>query len=162
MEIRVMSRRQAKRFTYSACNKNYAIISISDADDVENVFANNPRIKGICRLWFDDVETGEKNCITEKDAGKILSFVDRIVNCVDLIVVHCAAGISRSAGVAAALMLILNGDDSIIFDDGRYCPNRTCYRMVLNQYFGKESDDEETDKKFVKNIELWRKANGLD
>jgi protein-tyrosine phosphatase len=45
------------------------------------------------------------------------------------VMVHCEAGISRSAGVAAALSRAVNGDDADFF--ARRLPNRLCYRLVL-------------------------------
>ena len=69
--------------------------------------------------------------ITSDDAEKILDFAEEYKNKVDLIVVHCNAGISRSSGAAAALSLIYNGDDNWIFKDLRYMPNMRVYRKIL-------------------------------
>jgi len=48
-------------------------------------------------------------------------------------VVHCSAGIARSAGVAGAISLVLNGKDAMFFK-GRYIPNRFVYRTILNEW----------------------------
>ena len=111
MDLVVKSRTTAKAFSWQANIPDCVIISITDVDSNPNVFAKNKHIKGVLRLQFDDVEVTEPNAITEKDAKEILSFVDQFLNKVDLIVVHCEAGVSRSAGVCAALMQIINGDD---------------------------------------------------
>ena len=71
-------------------------------------------------------------CMDNKDAKNIIDFVETFKNEVDLIVVHCEFGISRSAGVASALSLILNGTDQYYFDN--YIPNMLCYRKILNAY----------------------------
>lgn len=71
-------------------------------------------------------------CMTDKDAKNIVDFVETFKNEVDMIVVHCEFGISRSAGVASALSLILNGIDQYYFDN--YVPNMLCYRKILNAY----------------------------
>ena len=47
------------------------------------------------------------------------------------VIVHCDAGISRSAGVAAAILKYTTGDDSSIFQNGLYDPNIWCYRKTL-------------------------------
>ena len=47
------------------------------------------------------------------------------------VIVHCDAGISRSAGVAAAILKHTTGDDSSIFENGLYDPNLWCYRKTL-------------------------------
>ena len=52
--------------------------------------------------------------MTIQDAEKILNFVKGYPGPEDILV-HCGAGVSRSAGVAAALSLILNGSDWEIF-----------------------------------------------
>ena len=45
--------------------------------------------------------------------------------------VHCGAGQSRSAGVAAAILKWMTGSDAQIFDNRKYTPNMRCYRLVL-------------------------------
>ena len=52
------------------------------------------------------------------------------------VIAHCEAGISRSAGVAAALAAFFNGDDSDYFatrgySAGRYAPNMLVYGTLL-------------------------------
>lgn len=99
--------------------------------------------------------------MTRQDADNIIQFVNQHINEVEQIIVHCGAGISRSAGVCAALMMIINGDDSAIFDNGQYCPNMHCYRLVLESYFG-YYDKEAAEEKYRRNIIEWRKAQDLD
>jgi hypothetical protein len=54
---------------------------------------------------------------------------------IDLCICQCDAGISRSAGVAAALSYILTQDDAWVFKDPRYMPNRLVYRTILDTYY---------------------------
>ena len=70
-----------------------------------------------------------------EDILKIASMSDDI----ETIIVNCEAGISRSAGVAAALANIINEDDSRYFKE--YLPNMLVYRKILEaaqdtSYFG--------------------------
>lgn len=60
---------------------------------------------------------------------------------VQAVVVHCEAGISRSAGMAAAIAKHFNGDDSEFFNSPTnlyaiqrsvYSPNRLVYRVMLD------------------------------
>lgn len=76
---------------------------------------------------------------TDEDAKSILNFVELCKNGVDLIVVHCEAGISRSAGVAGALSLIMNGSDQYYFD--KFLPNIFVYRRLLNMYMGSKREE---------------------
>lgn len=161
MKFRVLSREDARRYTYDIHGHKYVIISISDMKDDANKFNHASELVDVLRLWFDDEEKGHPNCITKDDARKIIEFMNKHINDVDECVVHCGAGISRSAGVAAALMYIINGSDSEIFDSAVFCPNMTCYRMVLEAYFG-SYDEVEVDRKYAHFIEIFRKANDLD
>ncbi len=77
---------------------------------------------------------------SEKQAEFILYYVDYYKKAVDLIAVHCEAGISRSAGVAGALSLIYNGSDKFYFDN--YLPNIFVYRKILNAYMKKENKND--------------------
>ena len=124
-------------------NKTYLVISISENDKVH--FPINQACRGILSLQFEDIDCRPENkeqtenykkqykIFTKKQAKQILKFINEITN-IDTIICQCSAGISRSAGVAAALGVILNGSDKEIFNDPRYCPNRFVYRTILNEY----------------------------
>ena len=156
-----MSRRNASKYTYSPeCVFDCIIISITDAGSSPNYFnKENKHIKAILPLQFDDVDYGQKNCITSEDARMIVDFVLKWINKVNWVIVHCEAGISRSAGVCAALMKIFNGDDFEIFDNPRYAPNMTCYRAIFESYF-RFYNSEEAEEKFRHNINIAKEYEG--
>lgn len=131
MEVLVMSREQAKRFSYKPHNQNIAIISICDPDKRPPLF-HSPCFMSEHFCYFWDEEDEKYGCITEDDAEGIANFILNEDRRIDLIIVQCEAGVSRSAGVAAAILKVLTGDDTQIFDDPKYSPNMKCYRMVLN------------------------------
>ena len=146
MKILVMSREHARRWSYE--NKDgipTAIISITDPHSPINRFdgaglRGHPNgIKSILRLQFADVDRGSPGCITSWDAESIVRFVNRNLDKVERLIVHCEAGQSRSAGVAAAILKYLTGDDTQIYDDSKYTPNSTCYREVLNKFYEEEA-----------------------
>ena len=136
MTIHIMSRTNAKKYSEEKHAMESAVISISDCDkDSPTLKSNlNNGIIAHCKLKFNDVDRGEINCITEADALKIVSFVTENKDRIDKLIVHCEAGRSRSAGVAAAIMKALTGSDWDVFDNPRYIPNMTCYRVVLNAF----------------------------
>lgn len=70
--------------------------------------------------------------ITENDVENILQFVEKNKELVDLFVIHCGAGISRSSGIAAALSKIYNDDDSWVFKNPKYMPNMRVYKKILD------------------------------
>lgn len=123
------------------------IISIRSTGDTppKKLFLHsNPQIKSFITLAFDDVEIYYANCypITEQQARKIAKFVMRYKDSVEQIIVHCDAGISRSAGVAAAIAKYLNGSDDDFFVRSPYTPNMTCYCKVLFALYLVETEEE--------------------
>lgn len=134
MEIYIMSRGEAIAYSRRPHTDRSIVISISDVERIPpNICCNSNNIKDILPLFFDDVEKGQDFCITSTDANKIVNFVNKWNGKISSIVVHCEAGISRSAGVAGAIGKWLNNDDSFAFS-GIHRPNMTCYRMVLNAF----------------------------
>lgn len=151
MNVTIMSRRDAVRYCYQPHETQTVMISISDPlmlyDSAPFASPGN-RIHGILRLCFADADgvgahiwvpqeavshpdrgADESDLMTRDDAAKVAQFLRRHSN-MDVIV-HCDAGLSRSAGVAAAIMKHFNDDDSPVFDSGKYYPNTWCYRLTL-------------------------------
>lgn len=165
MKITVLSRNEAIQYTREPEN-NCVIISISEHDGAvpieigKNQLKNRDKIKGLLGLFFDDVEAPDEKAMNIGHAETIVNFVNEYINEIDEIIVHCGAGISRSAGIAAGLALILNGSDAEIFGNGKYCPNATCYKNMLTAYFG-SYDREAVEEKFKGNIEQWLKEQDL-
>lgn len=161
----VMSRKDASKYSFGAINEKTIIVSITDVGSRDNTFGKNSNIVGICRVKFDDVEKGEKNCITSADAKKILTFMERHKD-INNVIVHCEAGISRSAGACAALMLIYTGSDMDIFMTARFTPNMTVYRTILNEYHGISDtwtfpEEGEITKREEINLALWKQLNEI-
>lgn len=163
MKFVVMSRRDAVQYSYVAHMETSVIISISDSYSLPPQFKKmkSNGIKDILPLFFDDVQlpSGASEryiwkkdegllldtldnspyvVISEKDAKDIVSFVMKWYDKVDTIIVHCNAGISRSSGVCAAIMKAMTRDDSQIFENPRYMPNTTCYKVVLEEFMKEE------------------------
>lgn len=133
MKILVMSRQKAKSASYHRAWPTTAIISIVDVEAKPVYFSPEATwIKSILKLRFDDVEKGEDNCLSREQAGRIADFFLKTRDQVEQIIVHCEAGVSRSAGVAAALLKYAGEDQNQILKNPKYRPNMTCYRMVLN------------------------------
>lgn len=97
--------------------------------------------KDILKLKFHDIDREEPEVagnfynpvfFSKEDAQTILKFVDKWINQVEEIVVHCDAGRSRSAGVAAALSKIYTGNDMRFFRE--FTPNMHIYRTIFKEY----------------------------
>ena len=170
IDIRILNRKEAKKFSCESHDFKTAIISITDTDKADVVFDKNEvnGIRAVLRLKFDDVERDYKNehCITKEDAENIVKFVNKNKNKVDKFIVHCEAGVSRSAGVGAAIMKALHGDDWDVFKNPLKCPNMKCYRTVLNAFidagYFDEDPMEEIKFKEETNIAKWKEFNEID
>ena len=170
IDTRILNRKEAKKFSCESHDFKSAIISITDTDKADVIFEKNEAngIKAVLRLKFDDVERDYKNehCITKEDAENIVKFVNKNKNRVDKFIIHCEAGVSRSAGVGAAIMKALNGDDWDVFKNPLKCPNMKCYRTVLNAFidagYFDEDPMEEIKFKEETNIAKWKEFNEID
>ena len=106
-----------------------ALISIMDHQwDVPERYPA-PRV---LRLCFDDAEGADRRqvLISAEQAEAICAFVLGYRAEIDLLIVHCTQGASRSAAVAAAVLHGFGEDDRTIWEDPRYCPNRLVYSVV--------------------------------
>lgn len=93
---------------------------------------DNMNIYHILHLAFKDSDT-DTDIIEKRHAIAILNFAKQ--NKHITIICQCEAGISRSAGVAAALSVIYNKTDKWVFDDPLFKPNMKVYRTILNNYY---------------------------
>ena len=118
----------------------YVVISITDTGTPEAIVADSPHRLDVLRLQFHDADTAQegKTLIRPEDADAIIAFVRRYRDSAKLIVCQCEGGISRSAGVAAALSKWLQNDDTLFFR--HYLPNRLVYRTVLNAAYQIDTD----------------------
>lgn len=80
---------------------NWALISISCPGDRADIIHTWPSIK---RVEFHDIQAFRSGytCFSYEQADGLISYLECIVAArfIDTLVVHCAAGISRSAAVA--------------------------------------------------------------
>jgi len=121
----------------------HIFISINcPGEDPANIKVNEHTL-GRLNLFFWDLDTHSAGQTQESCPLAQPSDGERVVDLVlahpdaQRIVIHCAAGKSRSAAVAAALHLVLNGSDKPIFGNPRYRPNMLVYRHVLNAWHEK-------------------------
>lgn len=144
INVQVMSRDDAIKYCKHSHDTPVVMISISDP---YIQYFSGPsctkqnKVLAIQRLYFTDADkpgkdvygrsVEEADLITEGDAFLVKRLLSKFPD--TDVIVHCDAGISRSSGVAAAILKVYTGDDSQIFDNPRYRPNMRCYRMVLNE-----------------------------
>lgn len=131
-----MNREEAINFCKYPHLAQFVIISIStpyEEYDSAPFSSTTNNVIDICPVRFFDLDNTypiKKGLMEYRDAKKIVDFVSRYKD--KIIIVHCDAGQSRSAGVAAALSKYYNNDDSEYFDNPRFTPNMWCYKLMLN------------------------------
>ena len=142
MNVTVMSRWYAVFYCYNPHAQPTVMISISDPHmqyAAAPFCSEENKVLQILSLCFADADqpgpdiygydAREEDLMRDEDAAQVAELL-RTYPDTDVIV-HCDAGISRSAGVAAAILKHVTGDDSSIFDNGLYDPNLWCYQKTL-------------------------------
>jgi len=111
----------------------HIIISVADVATYPAEISPNPLCLGILRLSFYDVVSGQatSNLMTVEQAHQIWQFVREYQDKIELIVSQCVYGQGRSAAIAAALSMVLNGHTGDYFTNDHYFPNRHVYSLVL-------------------------------
>jgi len=112
-----------------------AVVSIVEKNAMREarILCHQRSCVAIERFRFDDDDQGP-NIITSEDADRAVRFcLTMAAQNVTIMVVHCAAGISRSAGMAAAFAIMLGQSDEQFFELP-YCPNMKVYRSLLNAW----------------------------
>lgn len=140
MNVRVLSRKDLMTFSRIPTEYKFAAISITDPDKKDvSVKLGRTGIGAICRVRFFDEIEDKHWCIMQQDAEQIADFAYKMAHRGDIeaLLVQCEAGISRSSGVAAAILKWMTGSDKEIFSSYRYVPNMTCYRRVLEALYAK-------------------------
>ena len=137
MQFEVLSRHNAERMTPP--EMPHIIISITDCGSEPANIPVGKHCLGIHRVQFHDADhQGEKFlgrlliAIEPDQAEAIWNFFVQHRDKAELTIVHCEAGISRSAGTAAALAVGNGQSDAFIFNKPYFNPNRRVFRMILN------------------------------
>ena len=118
---------------------SYVVISIHDTDQPRAAVKSQPGLRDVLFLAFNDAapaagETlpSEVQAMTPAQADQIRDFVRKHEPDVELIVVHCHGGVSRSPAVAAAI------SDALGLDGRRfwqlYTPNPHVYHTVADAF----------------------------
>lgn len=138
--IRVYSRREIEggvlaHMLKSNPSMSIAVISITDPDvPVANIVGRDDNMK-VRRVQFHDATPeieerfGQFIVMTPEQAQNIVDFWRENMG-VDVLAVHCEAGISRSAAVAAACAVMAGQSDEEFFEEP-YFPNRHVYNLMI-------------------------------
>lgn len=139
MRIAVLSQTDAERMCRNINTLSIAIISICSTynKDIPRVFQTEQnKVVDILRLRFNDTENKSEKYkgISSEQSSKIVDFVIKYKDKVDIIAIHCYQGKSRSAGVAAAILEYLHNRGSDILNNSNYDANKLVYNTVLESF----------------------------
>jgi len=132
MKFLVIPEREIKSYNVKDI---HIIISITAPKTNKAVIPFRPNCLDILYLEFYDLDKKYKDykLISSLDAEKTWKFVTTYKDKISLIICQCEAGISRSAGIAAALSKALNGEDEYFFK--HYLPNMLVYNLLLKEIY---------------------------
>lgn len=157
MEIVILNRSYAEKIVPNLTIP-HIVISITDPTNPKPAeFELNECLKAVLYLKCYDMDFSDGNethtraaftrryahgIFTDAQAKQVVNFTLEHKDSIRTIICHCDAGVSRSAGMGAAISLILNGSDKEIFNDKRYVPNMHIYRKIVNEYYIREWGDQ--------------------
>ena len=128
-KIVVLPQSALEEFT---CPYPWSCISITGTGSLDRVIDETNRVD-IFRVQFDDIEFERPGThlqqITEQQGDDIWDFVEKVWDKSALLMIHCAAGISRSTAVAKAISDAYQPEQASYFDQ-LYSPNMLVYKVL--------------------------------
>ena len=126
----------------SSIDEPHIVVGMFNPDTMNNEYVDYPKNKhrlGELKIAISDSGrvdfTQDANSImfNREHAMQIKEFVTKYENHIELIVVHCQAGISRSGGLAAALTYHYNNGNNYYYfsNKSRYVPNSLVYDEMM-------------------------------
>ena len=123
--------RSARNAEFFRWDRPWAAISITSGPKFPALDDGN-RV-GLLRLNFDDItEPGTPRSFTPALAAEILDFVAGVWDQIEVLLIHCDGGLSRSPAVASALSRIYYGDDGSWVELD--FPNRLVYDLLVETH----------------------------
>lgn len=120
--------------SYFTCEVPWAGISIVTEVGTWPTLSDEHRV-GLLQLAFADMGNAsgdEQRAFTEDHACRVLDFVKETWDRIDVLLIHCEEGNSRSPAVAAAVSRIYLGDDRTYFLPYMFWPNKYVYEVLLD------------------------------
>lgn len=142
MKVKIMSQDNALKYA-SIIDKNILIVSIVGEKESPLEF-NSEKVIDVFRMFFEDIERPiDKYKAPSRDDFKGLKeFLDKNIGSVEEIIVHCHAGVSRSAACASAIARYVGVNDSFIWSSDNYMPNRLVFKHAIGELEVNMSNDD--------------------
>ncbi len=141
MNILILSKKRAAEFSW---DNPWACISIS-SPTLSHPVISKTNLVDLLQMEFYDAEfvypgLDPEFMFNRDHAIQILDFVDSVVDQIDLLMVHCEAGMSRSPAVGASIAKLRWDDDKVFFS--KYTPNMKIYRQMMDAGMERKQQDE--------------------
>lgn len=128
-EIKVMPKGKVPDFQPGV---PFAIVQISTKDGEHPPYQKENCVAAFQTTFPDlDLPRQMEGMFDGEKARAILDFVESIKDKIDVLAIHCEAGLSRSPAIAGALSKHYFESDTYFFDPP-YCPNMLVYRCMMN------------------------------
>lgn len=146
MQLLVMNRNEIEDYNMQENKYDSIVISISDIGRFEPFITPSERnkITKVLSLKFNDTELDDEisGGIEDRHVEAIYNFILDYLDRVEMVIVQCEKGESRSAGVAKALKEVFEIEDNEIDPEyikyalhvGFKIPNRLVYSKVLERF----------------------------
>jgi predicted protein tyrosine phosphatase len=133
--------------------KGKYFISINDTLSKETPWFKRDH-RNVLVMYFDDItedtlvvkRNGKEHCakgITEEQAEKIANFIKKIPEDAKMVVVHCAAGISRSGGVGSTIADYFRLNWKEFQNDNPHIhPNPRVRKFLADKLYGNREETE--------------------
>jgi predicted protein tyrosine phosphatase len=116
-------------------------------NDTSGEYYHDPLFNGlhhnVLNLFFDDVEndlelsptnSGKTRAFTKEDAKRVITFLDSNKH-IESLLIHCAAGISRSGAVGQFALDYLKGDKEYFrINNSQILPNAKVLQLLNAEY----------------------------
>jgi predicted protein tyrosine phosphatase len=123
--------RSARNAEFFRSDRPWAAISVSSSGDFPVLDEVN-RV-GLLRLVFQDItDADQPGAFNASIAMQIIDFVEGMWDKVEVFLIHCEVGLSRSPAIAAALSRIYYGDDGPWLEN--YFSNPLVYRVLVETH----------------------------
>lgn len=144
-DIQVMDYQTALDYVYCNSGKpenpKYAIISIQEPTNGYGLglaFQKGGNCLAALNIEFSDctpaIKLKKSTLMSIEDAKKIHDFVENLPKDVELLIIHCTAGASRSVAVADAILRVKTGVKNNIYESKQISPNKYIYYNLLETY----------------------------
>lgn len=112
---------------------NNEAVAISIITNESEKFDLNPAWSDSIQLEFEDADDRNPNCFSKDQADLLFNFISKNIR-KKSIIIHCTAGVSRSAAVALFIEECMLGNEIELHRSSYYNYNRHVFKLLRNKW----------------------------